>query len=155
MFNAYTHKILHLKNSYLNTYFRTLNKALFLIYQRMEYRLGTEENAYENIELLQSLLKLYSACFNYCQANSQSSKQSSISKQYIVVSTELVLSILTLWSEFSSFTEVFIYELCYRYLNSIRNRAALLYLFATLLRSMNHNDISLFKFLQFPFEINC
>jgi len=134
-----------MKSSYFNTYLRTLTKSLFLIYQRMEYRLGTEENTYENIELLQALLNMYSACFNYCQGNAKESIQSNISKQYIALATELILSILTIWSECSSFTEVFISELFYKYCNSIRSRSAILYLFSVILKTMNHNDKTLFN----------
>jgi len=145
LLKSYTHKILNLKSSYFNTYLRTLTKSLFLIYQRMEYRLGTEENSYENVELLQALLNTYTACFNYCQINAKESSQSHISKQYIALATELILSILTIWSEYSSFTEVFVYELYYKYCNSIRSRSAMLYLFSVILKTMNHNDKTLFN----------
>ena len=111
----------------------------------MEYRLAAEENTYENTELLQSLLNLYSSCFNYCQGDANKSKQTTISKQYIILTTELILSILTIWSEYSAFTEAFVYELCYRYYNTIRNRSAILHLLSTILKTLNQSDKTLFN----------
>ncbi len=121
----------------------------------MEYRLGTEENIYENIELLQSLLNMYSTCFKYCQTHSHFTS-TSVSKQYITLATELILSILTIWSEYSQFTEVFITEIFYKYCNSIQCRAPMLYLLSIILESLNHNDKTVFnialKTLTSPFK---
>lgn len=138
--SEHTLKILTKKNIFINSYLRVLSKSLYLIYQRFEYRLGNEENVYENTELLQALIHTYSVLFNFVAESSSLKTPSNINKHLIMLNMEIIISLLSIWGELSGFTESLVLELVYRYYSSIKNRAPILYLIGTLLEMFAAND---------------
>jgi hypothetical protein len=143
--NEHTSKILTKKNIFVNSYLRALSKSLHLIQQRLEYKLGNDENLYDNAELLQALVQCYCLFFNYVPEYSPVMSQANINKHLLMVNMELIVSILSIWSELTGFTETMIYELCYRFYSSMRNRPAILYLMGTLLEMMGASDKAVFN----------
>lgn len=66
--------------------------------------------------------------------------QANINKHYIMLNMEMMISILSIWSEQIGFTDCFYCELCYRFHSSIKNRPAILYLLGTILKMNAAND---------------
>jgi hypothetical protein len=61
-----------------------------------------------------------------------------------MLNMEMIVSILSIWTELTGFTETMIYELCYRFYAGIKNRSAILYLLGTLMTMTAANDKAIF-----------
>jgi hypothetical protein len=145
LLNEHTTRIFNKKNIFINSYLCALSKSLNLIQQRLEYKLGNDENLYDNTELLQALIQTYCLFFNYVPESSRITNQANINKHLIMVNMELIVAILSIWSEFSGFTETMMYELCYRFYASMRNRPAIQHLMGTLLEMLAASDKAIFN----------
>src|SRR5690349_3954236 len=100
-----------------------MSKCLYLLYQRMEHKLATEENSYDNLELLQALIQAYCVFFNYISYTLAIGMVQNIQKNYIMMNMEIIVAILSIWGNFSNSNESVVHEICMRFESSIRNRS--------------------------------
>lgn len=127
-----------------------------LVDQRLDHRVATEENAYENTELISCYLDIYVSCINLMNEDQLTLNGVKLNQNALLVLSNVVLSGLGTWIELNDMGSTVIYIAFYKAFTSLINRNALLFLLSSLVSISSTADKGTFamvhKTLTSPFD---
>ena len=134
--------LLPAKVEYINSYLQVLSKAFMLVNQRLDHRSVTEDNVYDNTELMCCYVDAYASCLTILDSDQLVFNSSKLNQSLALVLSDVLLSGLGTWLELNDIADTIIYIIFYKAFNTLKNRNQLIFLLglsASLCRSGDKN----------------